>query len=102
MGDFVWDQSGFLGEGSFGKVYKGKNVKTNEIVAIKCMDMSAFTDKFMLDSLKNEINVMKQLKSDNVVKLFDVLQDNKYTYIILEFCPDGDLNKFIKKNQGSL
>jgi len=37
IGDFVWDN---LGEGSYGKVYKGKNIKTGELVAVKCMDMS--------------------------------------------------------------
>jgi len=40
IGDYSWDNNGFLGEGSYGKVYKGKNVKTGEPVAVKCMDMS--------------------------------------------------------------
>jgi len=30
--------------GSFGKVYRGKNIKTNEDVAVKVMDMSKFKD----------------------------------------------------------
>lgn len=66
----MWDPSvGLLGEGSFGKVYKGKNVKTGELVAVKCMDMSNFHDAYMKESLENEISVMKILKSNNVVRL---------------------------------
>ena len=75
VGDFVWDNSGFLGEGSFGKVYKGKNQKTGEIVAVKCISMKLITDPYMVESLKKEISVMKQLTSPNVVKMFDVEGD---------------------------
>jgi len=56
----------------------------------------------MLESLKNEINVMKELKSDHIVKMYDCQGDAKYTYIILEFCGDGDLSKFINKHNGQL
>lgn len=41
------------------------------------MDMSAFKDQFMIESLKNEIGVMKQLHGPNVVRLFDVYSDYK-------------------------
>ena len=34
--------------------------------------MKLFHDPFMIDSLKTEINVMKQLKSPNVVRMIDV------------------------------
>jgi len=50
-------------------------METGLLVAVKCMEMSAFKDPFMLDSLRNEIKVMKKLTSPNVVKMFDVLQD---------------------------
>jgi len=39
------------------------------------MDMSAFKDPYMLDSLKNEIKVMDKLTSPNVVKMFDVFHN---------------------------
>lgn len=39
------------------------------------MNMSAFKDPYMLDSLKNEIKVMQKLKSEHVVRMFDVLHD---------------------------
>lgn len=102
IGDFVWESSGFLGEGSFGRVYKGKNQKTGEIVAVKCMDMKKLNDPYLLESLQKEISVMKKLTSEHVVRMYDVQGDKQTTYIILEFCPDGDLDKYIRKNGGSL
>lgn len=91
-----------MGEGSFGKVYKGKNIKTGEVAAVKCISMKLVSDPYMAESLKKEISVMKQLTSPNVVKMYDVEGDKETTYIILEFCPDGDLDKFMRKNGGML
>jgi hypothetical protein len=33
--NYSYDKKGFLGAGSFGSVYKAKNIKTGEIVALK-------------------------------------------------------------------
>ena len=43
-----------LGEGTFGKVYKGTNLRTNEHVAIKSVERKA-------SSLKNEIKICNHL-----------------------------------------
>lgn len=56
----------------------------------------------MKESLENEIQVMKELHSDNVVRMYHVESDKKTTYIILELCSDGDLRKFIHNNNGNL
>jgi len=71
IGEYSWDENDFLGEGSFGKVYKGFN-KKGEAIAVKCMAMENFQDKYMLETLENEINVMKELESVNIVKLYEV------------------------------
>ena len=65
--------------------------------------MDLISDPFLIKSLKTEIDVMKSLKSENVVKynyiykkrMYDVIYETKMTYIVLELCPDGDLDKFI-------
>lgn len=71
LGKYEWGPQDFLGEGSFGKVYKGKNAETGQVVAVKCMDMKNFKDPYMLESLKNEVSVMKQLSSPHVVRMLD-------------------------------
>lgn len=56
---YVWKKTDYLGEGGYGQVFKGKDTKTGNIVAIKVLNMSDFDSKFLIDSLKTEISVMK-------------------------------------------
>ncbi|KAM3130266.1 hypothetical protein pb186bvf_017661 [Paramecium bursaria] len=96
--DWVYEKKDFLGAGSFGQVYKAKNSKTGEVAALKILDMKMFNDPFMIDSLKTEINVMKQLKSPNVVRMIDVYTNaNKsQTFMVIELC-DHDVRSLMNK-----
>ncbi len=40
------------------------------------MDMTRFKDKYMLECLHNEIDIMKQLSSDHIVKLYHTQTDH--------------------------
>ncbi|EGR31480.1 protein kinase domain protein [Ichthyophthirius multifiliis] len=103
-GDYVYDTSrqSLLGEGSFGRVYRGKNIKTGELVAVKQMDTAMFKDKYMKECLENEVNIMKQLKSDYIVKLYHTESDQSKTLIVLELCNNGDLREYISNKGGTL
>ncbi|CAK81842.1 unnamed protein product (macronuclear) [Paramecium tetraurelia] len=94
--NYQYDKKGFLGAGSFGSVYKAKNIKTGEIVALKILDMKLFQDQFMIDSLKNEIKVMQTLTSPNVVRMLDVFGNKQQTYMAIELC-DSDLRSVMHK-----
>lgn len=48
--------------------------------------------------LTNEIENLKKLRSDNILKLHDVFRTVNNTYIITEHCNQGDLGSYIKKN----
>lgn len=49
-------------------MYKALHKDSKEVYAIKSLDMNKIKDPFLLKSLKTEIDVMKSLKSENVVK----------------------------------
>jgi serine/threonine protein kinase len=95
-----------LGKGSYSSVYKGvyNGVTTNDlingsIVAIKIINMCnlSFND---YQHVNSEVNVMNMLKTNvhpNVIKCFDTIQTQKYTYIIMEYCDCGDLSLIMTK-----
>lgn len=75
-----------IGYGSYSTVYKGVNTITKQIVAIKRINKQPHND---------EINILKRIEHPNIIKLIDVINDDKYTYIILEYCSESDLSVFL-------
>ena len=57
-----------LGSGSYGSVYKAKNLIMDNIVAIKTIEK---VQENMVDDMeiKNEINILKSLSHPNIVKI---------------------------------
>jgi serine/threonine protein kinase len=37
------------------------------------------------------------IKNEHLIKLIDVFSDEKYQYVILEFCEDGNFGAYLKK-----
>lgn len=49
--------------------------------------------KDVLSYIYNEIEVMKELDSKYIVKLFTAHESDEFIYIVLEFCNGGDIRK---------
>ena len=77
-----------LGEGSYGKTYKVKNKDSSDIRAMKQMDKGKIPD---MNLFKNEINIMSILDHPNILKLYEVYEDEKFFYLIIEYCDGGEL-----------
>ena len=70
----------------------------DEEVAIKVIDMKLIKGDTHKNLLQDEIEVLKLFKNpDNVIEVFDIYKTKDYTYIITEYCKDGDLSKIIKQ-----
>lgn len=47
--------------------------------------------------LSNEIETLKSVRGENILKLFDVFETMNNTYIITEYCDQGDLATYIQQ-----
>ena len=96
---YVWNWKCHLGTGAFGKVYLGKDKNSSKLVAIKIIETSSIQDEYYTKSLMNEIEIMKELNSPNIVSLHDVFFTKNNVYIITEFCNGGDLRSYLCKQK---
>lgn len=76
---------GFLGAGAFGTVYKCFDPVVRRTVAIKRLERRATS---MLNEVR-ELNVPGRLAHDNIIQVFDVLEDEKS--IVMEYAEGGSL-----------
>ena len=56
----------------------------------------SFRNKLSLEdkvSLQNEIDIMKQVDHPNIVKLYDIQEDEKYIYIVMEVLTGGEVSQ---------
>ena len=93
-----------IGEGSFGKIYKGINKITKEIVAIKTIDKRKSKElprNYLPMMIEKEIKYMKQCECENTVKFYNYYEEEKYYIIVMELC-DCTLEKYILKRGKSL
>ena len=87
-----------LGSGSFGKVFKVRMKTNGEIYAMKVINKTILFQNHQLRYAVTECNVLKQVNSPFILTLYYSFQTEKNLYMILDYCPGGDLNFHILQN----
>uniref|UniRef100_A0A915EF09 Protein kinase domain-containing protein n=1 Tax=Ditylenchus dipsaci TaxID=166011 RepID=A0A915EF09_9BILA len=79
-----------LGTGAFSKVFLADcRFDPGSMVAIKCIDKKALKGKE--ESLENEIKVLRKLRHNNIVQLFDTYDEKSHVYLVMELVTGGEL-----------
>jgi serine/threonine protein kinase len=87
-----------LGRGAFGQVFKGTDIKTGEVVAIKEISLSGMSPDRLKDIML-EIDLLKNLNHDNIVKYIGFYKTRSHLDIILEYMEQGSLSQLIKRDR---
>jgi len=96
-GRFRYERMEKLGEGTYGIVYKARDVQNEHgIVAIKKIRLEN-EDEGMPSTAMREIAILKELNHPNIVQLYDVIYvpNEKKLSLIFEYV-DYDMKKFMK------
>ena len=100
--EIIGDKIGF---GNFGSVYKAKVKNSDEIRAIKVIDIDCDNDEEIeigINAIINELNNMKICSNENKneysVKFYEYFRYKKEFVIVMELC-DDNLFKFLKKRK---
>lgn len=81
-----------LGEGTYATVYKGRNRQLGTLVALKEINLDS--EEGTPSTAIREISLMKELKHENIVTLYDVIHTENKLTLVFEFM-DRDLKKYM-------
>uniref|UniRef100_A0A4W3HL85 Maternal embryonic leucine zipper kinase n=1 Tax=Callorhinchus milii TaxID=7868 RepID=A0A4W3HL85_CALMI len=79
--------------GGFAKVKLAHHILTREKVAVKIMDKESLGAD--LPRVQTEIEAMKNLSHQHVCRLYHVIETSQKIFMILEYCPGGELFDYI-------
>jgi len=71
-----------IGKGGFSVVYKAKEISTGKHFAIKRIQKDE--EGVDIELLKREIYIMKKVDHPNILKLYEVYEDDDYFFLVLE------------------
>jgi serine/threonine protein kinase/Flp pilus assembly protein TadD len=85
-----------LGRGGMGEVYRVKDKKLNEEMALKVLKPEIAADKEMIERFKNELKLARKIAHRNVCKMYDLNEEEDTPYITMEYVRGEDLKSFIR------
>ncbi|KAI7905792.1 kinase-like domain-containing protein [Cokeromyces recurvatus] len=99
--DDPYDVEGFkkirkIGEGTYGVVFKAREIKTNEPVALKKLKMCAYEG--VPTTTLREIAILKSLNHENIIKLKDLIHKETKLFMVFEYA-DMDLRRYMDTMQ---
>ena len=91
-----------IGEGAFGQVREVRLRENTDIIRACKVITKANMDKNDHDQLHNEFNNLKDLDHPNILKIFELFEDEKRYYIVTELCKGGELFDELMDRGGSI
>eukprot|EP00659_Diplonema_papillatum_P022618 gene22618-34614_t len=79
-----------LGTGAFGKVVRGIDLHSGNLVAVKIMSLEGLRNE-SFTALKTELDLLKSLSHENVVQYIDAKQTPSNFYIVMQLMDRGSV-----------
>lgn len=87
-----------LGEGAFSTVKEGSHKQSDESFAIKIVTKAKLSKEDEI-ALKDEIQVLEELKHKHIISLYDVFEEPQYYYLVTEKMMGGELfDRIVQKS----
>jgi NIMA (never in mitosis gene a)-related kinase len=90
-----------LGQGSFGVIYKVRRRVDDGIYVLKEIKMAGFSAKEQNEA-SNEARILATFHSPHIVQYHESFFEAHNLYIVMEFCANGDLYRFLKSRGNKL
>ncbi|KAL2325156.1 hypothetical protein Fmac_024214 [Flemingia macrophylla] len=91
MGADDFEPLTMIGKGAFGEVRICREKATGHVYAMKKLKKSEMLRRGQVEHVKAERNLLAEVDSNCIVKLYCSFQDEEYLYLIMEYLPGGDM-----------
>lgn len=85
---------GCIGEGSYGKVYRGQRKYSANVVALKFIPKVGKSER-ELRGLRQEIEIMSNLQHENIVQMLDSFETEEELVVVMDYA-DGELYQILE------
>ncbi|MCI8660459.1 MAG: Stk1 family PASTA domain-containing Ser/Thr kinase [Lachnospiraceae bacterium] len=86
-----------VGSGGMSEVYKAKCHKLNRLVAVKVLKEEFSNDSTFVSKFKMEAQAAARLSHPNIVNVYDVIDEGKFHYIVMELIDGVTLKVYIAR-----
>ena len=83
-----------ISNGTYSKIYLVQNKTDFKLYCCKEILKSKVAD---LTKFKNEINILSRVDHPNIIRLYEIFEDERYISLIMEYCKGGELFKKINE-----
>ncbi|KAH9729301.1 AGC kinase family protein [Citrus sinensis] len=80
-----------IGKGAFGEVRVCREKTTGHVYAMKKLKKSEMLRRGQVEHVRAERNLLAEVDSNCIVKLYCSFQDDEFLYLIMEYLPGGDM-----------
>lgn len=85
-----------IGSGGMSNVFRAKDLKLGRMVAIKVLKDEFCTDLNFVEKFKREAQAAASLLGENIVNIYDVVDEGRYHFIVMELVDGITLKEHIR------
>ncbi|XP_030044655.1 inhibitor of nuclear factor kappa-B kinase subunit epsilon isoform X2 [Microcaecilia unicolor] len=99
--NYLWQLEDVLGQGATANVYKARNKKTGELVAVKVFNNVSYLRPYEVQM--REFEMLRKLNHKNIVRLFAVEEcgSTKQKVLVMEYCSSGSLLTILEEPENA-
>ncbi|KAF7660658.1 hypothetical protein LDENG_00276880 [Lucifuga dentata] len=98
--NYLWSLQDVLGQGATASVYKARNKRSGELVAVKVFNIVSYNRPHEVQM--REFEMLRKLNHSNIVRLFAVEElPSKQKVLVMEYCSGGSLLSLLEQPENA-
>uniref|UniRef100_A0A3Q1JUY4 Protein kinase domain-containing protein n=1 Tax=Anabas testudineus TaxID=64144 RepID=A0A3Q1JUY4_ANATE len=98
--NYLWSLQDVLGQGATASVYRARNKRSGELVAIKVFNIMSYNRPHEVQM--REFEMLRKLNHSNIVKLYAVEElPSKQKVLVMEYCSGGSLLSLLEEPENA-